>query len=417
MLAESRDPATPLRLVMSSPLATISADALAFEALLEMTRRNVHHLAVVDGDRLVSVVSSDDFLPLQTAHPVALAREIDRPTSPAELKTLLPRITRLVAVLARAGTPPYDIGRIVAELNDRVVRRVLALVEERLDRAGEPRPTIPYAWLALGSAGRREQTLLTDQDNALVFADVEDPAARAAAAGYFQTLGRETVGALVDLGFPRCPGGWMASDPRWCQPLSGWLASFDRWIRSADVHVLAASICFDLRAAAGDASLAAALWAGIHAPSTDRRLFLRYLAKDVVRHGPALGFFGRFRTEAEGAVDLKRYGAFPVVGAARVLALEAGSDVTNTLERFRVAGARGMLGPDSIAEVTEAYSFILKLRLVHQLGQVEAGRPPDNLVDPRRLSHADRVVLRDALRAVDQVRQEIRARYLTDEVP
>jgi CBS domain-containing protein len=417
VLAESRDPDTPLRLVMSSPLATIPPDALAFEALLEMTRRNVHHLAVVDGDRLLSVLSSGDFLPLQTTHPVALAREIESGASLADLRTLVPRITRLVAVLARAGTPPPDIGRVVAELNDRVVRRVLALVEARLEQAGQPPPAVPWAWLALGSEGRREQTLLTDQDNALVFADVEDPAARAAAGGYFQTLARETVGALVELGFPPCPGGWMASDPRWCQPLSGWLASFDRWIRAADVSVLAASICFDLRVVVGDSTLAAALWAAILAPSAERRIFLRHLAKDVVRRPPALGFLGRFRANTRGAVDLKQHGTFPVVGAARVLALEMGSDVTNTVERLRAVGLHGLLTPAIVAAVTEAYSFVLRLRLAHQLERIEAGHPADNQVDPRRLSHADRVGLRDALRAVEQIRAVIRDRYLTDEVP
>ncbi len=417
LVAESRDPSVPLREIMSAPLATVGPEALAFEALLEMTRLNVHHLAVVEGGRLVSVLSSNDFLFLQGTHPVALSREIERQASLSDLKKLVPGITRLAGVLARARAAPFDIGRIIAELNDRVVQRVLGLTEVDLGRAGQRRPPLVYAWLALGSEGRREQTLLTDQDNALVYADPEDPEAAAAASAYFQALARAASAALVQLGFPPCPGGWMASNPRWCQPLAVWLGYFDRWIRFADVSVLSASICFDLRAVAGDPTLAGALWGRILEPSGERRLFLTYLARDVLRQGPSLGILGRFRTDAHGLVDLKRYGAFPLVGAARVHALELGLPATNTVERVREVGARGVLGPERVAEVTQAYSFVLELRLHHQLQQLDEGRTPDNRIDPRQLSRTDRLLLKEAFRTVGWVEREVRDRYQADMIP
>jgi CBS domain-containing protein len=414
VLAEGREPGTPLREIMSSPLVTVERDALAFEALLEMTRRGVHHLGVVDGPRLVGVVSSTDVLRLQGTHPVILSSEIEHQGSMDGLKALVPKISELVAVLAREGASPYDIGRIVAELNDRIVQRVLALTHQALDQAGQPRPGVTYAWLALGSEGRREQTLATDQDNALVYGDAGDREASERSAAYFRALGRHAIATLVDLGFPPCPGGWMASNPEWCQPLRAWLGLFDRWIRFPDVNVLSASICFDLRAVAGDPALAAALWARINEPSADRRLFLSYLAKDCVQRRSALGLFGRLRRNGRGLVDIKRYGTFPLVGAARVHALEIGSNLTNTVDRFRALEDRTIFRSSRIEEITQAYLFVMRLRLEHQLEQRAEGVPPDNYIDPARLSRAERLLVKDAFRTIDTMRDEISDRYQTD---
>jgi CBS domain-containing protein len=414
VLAAGRDPAAPVREIMSAPLHRIGRDALALEALLEMTRWNIHHLAVVDGERLLGVVSSTDFVLLEGTGPVALSREIERQPSLEGLQALLPRVVRLVARLAGAGVEPGDIGRIVAELNDRIVQRVLGLSRDALAASGQPEPPVAWAWLALGSEGRREQTLVTDQDNALVYADAPDAATGAAAAAYFRALAENAVAALIGLGFPPCAGGWMASNPRWCQPLRAWLDLVDRWVLSPDLSVLAASVFFDLRAVAGDPTLATALWERIVEPSADRRLFLRYLARDAAERASALGLLGRVRTDGRGRVDVKRFGTFPLVGAARVLALDLGLGVTNTVERLHGLVARAVYREDQIEDLGQAYGFLLRVRLRHQLEQLAAGIAPDNLIEYRRLSRAERLLLRDAFRTTDWVRSDLRDRYQTD---
>ena len=248
--------------VMSTPLVTVAADALAWEALLEMTRREIHHLAVLDGGRLTGVLASDDVLAAQAVHPVGLARDIARAPSRPALARLAAAVTALVRQLIGSGGRAGDVARLVAELNDRIVARVLALAEATLGERGEGAPPVPYCWMVFGSEGRREQTLRTDQDNGLVYAD-PPPEHAPVAARYFARLSAEAIGGLLDVGFPPCPGGAMASNPRWCQPLATWTGYFREWMaRPSQENVLAASMYFDLRPVAGQAALGAGLAAG-----------------------------------------------------------------------------------------------------------------------------------------------------------
>jgi CBS domain-containing protein len=415
VVAAALDPSTtPAAAIMSSPLVAMPPTAFAFEALLEMTRRDVHHLPIVEDDRLVGVLSSNDFLRLQTTHPVLLAREIGAATSLQALTQLAGRTTPLVRRLLDEGGRPYDIGQVVAELNDRIVLRVLELTEQALGAAGH-RPPVPYCWLVFGSEARREQTLRTDQDNGLVYAD--PPAEQAAAAAtYYARFAGEVIQGLVAVGFPRCPGDVMASNPRWCQPLSVWSANFRRWIgRPLAQELLAASIFFDLRPIGGALELGVRLADLIRAEAPGGHVFLAHLARDVVSRHVPLTLFGHIATEGSGphrgTVNLKSAGSLQLVGAARLAALERGLAQTNTVDRFHAAG---LYTQEEAREITDAYQHLMRLRLAHQLVRIEAGEAPDNRVDPSRLSHADALLLRDALKTVARVQDGLRERFLTD---
>jgi CBS domain-containing protein len=422
VVAEGRDAATtPAADIMSTPLITVRASAFAFEAILEMTRRDVHHLVVTEEDRLLGVLSTDDVLALQRTHPLALARQIGRATSLDTLTEPAAQITALVRRLVQEGGAPYAIGQIVAELNDRIVLRVLGLVAGQLEEAGEAAPPLPYCWLALGSEARREQTLRTDQDNGLVYADPPAHLAERAAA-YHARLADGVIRALVALGFPPCDGGFMASNAQWCQPLSVWEAYFHRWIHeSTPDRLLAASIFFDLRPIAGAAALGARLREVIGTEVPRRPALLQLLARDVVDRRVPLTLFGsiavRRRGPQRGTVDVKGAGVMQIVGAGRVDALELGADETNTVDRLRLAAARGRYGEAEVQEVTDAYQHLTRIRLVHQLAQLTRGERPDNAVRPDALTHADAVLFRDALRTVTRLQASLRQRYATDFVP
>ena len=417
VVAAGRDPAATLAAdVMSAPLVAVAPGAYGFEALLEMTRRGIHHLVVVDAGRLLGVVSSNDFLRLQATHPVTMAREIGTAASVDDLARLAVRITALVRRLVNEGGTTYDVGRIVAELNDRMVQRVVELHTGALAPAGPP--PVPFCWLAFGSEARLEQTLRTDQDNGLVYADPAPPAA-AAAQAYFARLATEINAALVRIGFPECPGRIMASNPEWCQPVGVWTGRFRAWMQeSGPAEVLAACIFFDLRPAGGTAELASRLRAVIRTEAPGARHLLGLLARDVVDRPVALTVFGNVRVARSephrGTVDLKGGGGLQLVGAARVHALALGLEETNTVDRFRAAAAREVYGEAECREITDAHQFLQRLRLVHQLGRLERGEPADNRISPGRLSRAETVLLRDALRTVGQVQAGLRERYATD---
>lgn len=413
VVAEARDPrTTAATALMSSPVVSVPAQAFVIDALVQMIRRGIHHLAVTSEGRCVGVVSASDVLRLELPHPVGLARAIGAAPSLEALKPLASDVTRVVRRLLHASASAYDIGALVAELNDQLVQRVLDLTTVQLAAAGD-HPPVPYCWLTFGSEARREQTLRTDQDNGLVYADpsVDEAAATAA---YYARFAETAVRGLVAIGFPSCPGNIMASNPALCRPLNRWIENFGRWLdHPSPSEVLAASIHFDLRPVAGAAELAQALSTLIEREAPKRRVFLGLLARDVVSRPPPLTLFGRIATRRR-RVDIKAAAAMSLAGAARVHALELALSEVNTVERFRAAGARGLYTAAETTEITEAYQHVLRLRLMHQLGQLENGVAPDNLIEHRTLSRADGLLLRDAFRTVSMVQAGLRERFRTD---
>lgn len=418
VVSEGRDPGTtPVRDIMSRPLVTLPPTAFAFEAVLEMTRHRIRHVVLVEDGRAIGVVSSRDFLALQTTHPVTLAREITRAGSLDAVAALAARVTTLVRRLVDERGTAYDIGQIVAELNDRIVVRVLALTAGALEEAGEDAAPLRYCWLAFGSEARREQTLRTDQDNGLVYEDTPPPLA-ARAAAYFRCFAETAIRGLVHVGFPPCPGDAMASNPAWCQPVSVWEGYFRRWMREAGPeHVLAACIYFDLRPVGGTIEVAARLLEAVR-DAPRHRAFLGYLARDVVERRVPLTLFGNVAVPRSGphrgAVDLKGAGSLQLAGAGRVYGLSLALHETNTIDRIRAAATHGIFSPAEARDISDAYQHLTRLRLVHQLENLDRAEAPDNYIVPSRLSRADALLMREALKTISSVQDGVRERFATD---
>ncbi len=403
--------------VMSSPVIGISPGALAFDALLEMTRRGIHHLAVTAREGLLGVISSHDLVLLQGAQPVGLARDIEAAGSEEGLAAPASRIPSVVRWLVAGGAGAAETGRLVAELNDRLVRRALDLVLSATELAGGGRPPVPFTWLAAGSEGRREQTLKTDQDNGLIYRD--PPAEQEAdAAAYFERLTTRMGQALGRLGFPPCTGGFMASNPRWRQPERVWRRYFESWMETPEPEaLLRASLFCDLRPVAGDEQVGGALWEWVCERAPSRTVFLRHMAKSALERPVPLGFLGGFVVERSGAhrnqLDLKARGVFPITQAMRTYALSLGVRDTNTLDRLAGAGARGLFAASEVAEISDAYEVMARLRLRHQLECLAAGGAPDNFIDPHTLGKADRLLLKEAFKTIAWVQRHLEDRFQT----
>jgi CBS domain-containing protein len=406
--------------VMSSPVISISPGALAFDALLEMMRRGIRHLGVMAREGLLGVVSSHDLVLLQGAQPVGLAREIEAVGSEEALAAVASRVPAVVRWLAGGGAGAAETGRLVAELNDRLVRRALDLVLSATEAAGGGWPPVPFAWLAAGSEGRREQTLKTDQDNGLVY---RDPPAdqEAAAAAYFERLATRMGRMLNRLGFPPCAGGFMASNPRWCQPERVWRRYFESWMETPEPEALVhASLFCDLRPVAGDEPVGSALWEWVCEWAPSRILFLRHMAKSVLERPMPLGLLGGFVLERSGAhrhqLDLKARGIFPLTQAMQTYALSLGVRDTNALDRLAAVGARGLFTASEVAEVSDAYEVMARLRLRRQLACLDAGVAPDNFIDPHTLGKADRLLLKEAFRTIVWIQRHLEDRFQTAQV-
>ncbi len=400
VLAANLGPETPVMQVMTRPLKTIESDRLAFSALRLMVDENVHHLPVVEEGKIVGVISSTDLLFDQTQNPVYLRGVIDSLDEHATLDSYAVTIGDLANTLFQSGLDALQIAQIISSLNDALVKRLVQLAERKMG----PAPA-PFAWIVFGSEGRLEQTLLTDQDNALVFDESKE------GQGYFQALSKRVVDGLIEAGFPPCAGGFMATN--WCQPLAEWRELFAKWIRLPEpVALLDAAIFFDFRTVVGKLSLESL--EEIISGAREQRRFLAHMLNGAVAFRPPLGFFNRLRTD-DGKIDIKMAGIAPIVSLARVAALATGSRERSTLERLSVAGlADGVLDPESVRSLREIFPFFLRLRLRAQLAERKNHDRIDNRIDPALLSPFERRHLKDALVIIKRIQEGLRAAWRLD---
>lgn len=408
VVAESLDLATPARQIMSAPLRSIEGDRFAFEALLEMIQRRINYLPVVEEGQLLGLLCSRDLMLLQGHSPLLLARDTSRQSNPEGLRQSIERAAELVPRLVREGVAPAAIGQLVAGLADRVTSRLLALAEAKFG----PAP-LAWCWVAMGSEGRREQTFITDQDNALIHADPADAAEAEAATEYFAKFTAWVGEGLEQCGFPPCPADYMARNPRWRRPLAAWHAGFEEWIDSPSPgEVLHAIVFFDLRPVGGEARLAEEVIRGARARAARSPKFLRALAAAAVRHAPPLGFLRGFVVQEDGPqagkFDLKLRGTMPVLDLVRLLAIQHELSETNSFERIQALGRAGHLPAAEAEELADTLEFLLLLRLRNQVEERAAGRQPSNFLAPDALSSVERATLREAFRVIERRQEALR---------
>ncbi|MGH2745731.1 MAG: DUF294 nucleotidyltransferase-like domain-containing protein [Thermoleophilaceae bacterium] len=387
VLAAGLELDTPVRTVMSRPLEAFPADMPVFEALRRMLELGVHHLPVTRGERVMAILRDTDLLRHQLRSPLPLLNRIEALPRLADAPRDYSReLASIAETLFSGGLGVTQIGSVLAAVSDALARRLLTLAERELGP-----PPCPYSWIVLGSEGRREQVLLSDQDNALVYLEeVND------ARAYFQSLAELVVDGLIKAGYPRCPGDYMATS--WCKPLAEWEALFGQWVEVPEPQaLLEAQIFLDFRAVHGGLSLEPL--AVILASGGRRALFLHNLARAVLRFRPPLGPLGRIRT-ADGWVDLKSGGIVPIVMLARLYAFAGRAAGRSTLERLEAAADAGTLSRAGAEILGESFRFLTRLRLQEQLRGLRRGEEPSNRVRVEALSPLERRRLLEALRAV-----------------
>ncbi len=406
-----RDLDTPVGEVMTPNPKTLPAEASAYDATLLIAREGIRHIPVMDGNTLIGVVTERDLFALARASVRGIHRTIAGATETAALQHAAGEIRGLARDLLAQGLAAEQLTTIVSTLNDALTARIIDL-----ERARHALDGIEWCWLAFGSEGRYEQTISTDQDNGIVFADPaagSPDGARARLLPFAQAVNR----TLDACGFPLCKGNIMAGNPECCLSLAEWRARFSGWVNApTGGPLLNAVIFFDFRPLHGQQGIADALRAGLLELAQARPVFLRALAAYALESEPPLGLISDFRTEdAPGApdtIDLKKAGARLFVDAARVLALAAAVPHTNTAQRLRQAGARIRMQPEEIASATEAFFFIQGLRLRAQLlaaGGEGAASP--NRIDPARLNEVDRRVLKESFHQAQKLQRRLALDY------
>ena len=410
VIAEGLSTDLPVSQVMSQPVVTVDERDPCFEVVLKLLQGHIHHAAVRREGEVHGVVTNHDFLVLQGRSPLAFSEDIERQTTLEGLAPVSRKALTIIGALLREGTRATNIIRIISELNDRVVRKVLEFAERELGP-----PPVSYCWLALGSEGRKEQTFRTDQDNALVYTDVSD-LQKAKVADYFRRFAVYMRNGLVQCGFEACPANYMASNPDWCQPLSEWRRYFSTWISEPTPEaVLKSLIFFDFRPLHGDESLAWDLREHFGRLIPDYPVFLGFLANMLVRNRPPLGFFGSVAVERSGehkdGLNLKIKGVAPLVDIARLFALEKGIQQVSTMDRLEALRDGTSLIAELVDELEYAFEFVTLLRVHHQYRQMEAGQPIDNFINLDGLSSLERQSLKKAFRLILKVQDMVLDRY------
>lgn len=343
--------------------------------------------------------------PESLANPLRVIDEIPSIHRLERLDTYHGELVGLIRRLLADGADALEVTRIVGHLNDTLTSRLIGLAEAELGP-----PPCRHAWLSLGSQGRGEQSLSSDQDSALAYevAGTDQHDFR----DYFEPLADLVVAALARAGLALCTGRYMATT--WCHPIEEYRRLFRGWVECPEPDaLLRAEIFLDLRPIHGD--LPVDVLDGILASGAYRPRFLVMLARAAVTFRPPIGRFGRLRVE-DSAVDVKRAGIVAIVLLARLYGLAAGSCARTTALRLDAAATAGSIARARAGNLTEAYRFLTELRLRHQVEQARRGEPVDNVVLLAELTAQERQRLREVFRAVRDLQDVTASRFATDTV-
>lgn len=410
VVASARNVEEPVKNIMSYPIIKIDAKDYCFEAVVKMLKYNIHHLLVIKNGQISGIVTNHDIMMLQGLSPITIVRDLEIQQSVDGLMNAAKQVNSIVGNLISQGAKASNITRIITEINDRIVRKIIQFAERELGQ-----PPVPYCWVALGSEGRKEQTFKTDQDNALIYADPK-PEEQEEVQKYFLALTEYVKSNLLKCGFPPCPGDVMASNPKWCQPLKVWKKYFSQWIYTPKgENINLSNIFIDFRGIYGDLTLEESLRDFVLTTAKDQRVFLGYLANLAVRNRPPLGFFKTFVVEKSGEhkdkLNLKIKGIAPIVDIIRLFSLEKGIRETSTLERIEALKTKHTVVKDYAEEIVYAFEFLMLLRIRHQYEQILRGSMPDNFIDPESLSNLEKKLLKDTFQLISKLQDLLIERY------
>ncbi len=387
----------PVTRFMSAPVVTIQDDKALFDAYTTMINHaGIDHLVVVHTNRVKGVLTSKDILSHfePSSSILAIYRKIVKAAQVEELKTAFAQTKTAVARMAQRGIHFYDLSRMITSVNDTVVKKVIEIVlnEQALK---------DFVWVQMGSSGRREQILTTDQDNALVHLGGEP--------GAFAERVNEL---LADIGIAKCPANYMASNPLWQVSLDGWKEYFHSWFAEpVPDHLRYLTVFLDMRPLYGDVEIYDELLSHMYSVSTNQAV--RMLAHDATMIEPPIGIFGIKHLDK--GLDLKKFAIYPIVNGIRVMALENRIlEITNTRSRIETLQRMGALGVELAEGLIESYEFIQDMRLRHHARLLDSPEPVHNKLQAKDVHKMDLLVLKEAFKIVASFQKFLKSRYAVE---
>jgi len=383
----------PISNYMSSPVKTINAKTTIFDALSKMIDEGVDHLVLTKEAKVFGVITGKDIrIQLEPSSSIiTLFRKIIKAESTKELQIIFNSIKLSVAKIVLSGSNFFDLSKMLCTVNDTIITKVIETVDETL-------LTDDFVWIHMGSLGRKEQVLATDQDNALIYLKKQS-------IKFADNVNK----ALAEVGVPECPGDYMASNKKWNKDLLSWKNYFKNWFNNPTANnARYLSIFLDMRPVFGNENIYKKLIESLRENITNQSI--QALAHDAIHIEPPIGIFG-IRGLNKG-VDLKTYGIYPIVNGIRVLAVDNNLfEITNTKERLEVLNDTGVISNEMCHDLLESYGFLQDLRLKNQSKAVLNQSKENNLVSIKELRKMDLLILKETLKIVSSFQKLLMKKY------
>lgn len=405
-LFQGVDLMTPVREVMQRDFLTIEPDAYYFDAMLAMVKSSAQMLPVAEGRHLRGVLTMNDMMRSRGVSIINVLNGIEEQDSIENLSRFRSEVDNILKSLVVDGALASQVTGIITEFNDRITRRVLSLNREKMGR-----PPARFAWLGLGSEGRREQTLTTDQDNAMIMEDgvLDDKNAM----DYFVRFAEESVQGLARCGFKLCQGNIMASNAKWVGDSAAWTGRVRKWVELPTPRGTRDAMTFlDFRGIYGDMELARDLRSAANTIFLENSRVLTPMAEDTLSKAPPLGLFKRFMVERsgefKGRLNLKVQGTLIIIDCLRLLAVKEGLFSTNTLDRLNGLKEKEIFSEDQASDIKEAYQTLMGLRLMNNVNALKNNEQPSNHINPDALPQWKQQRLKDAFIIADELQKHVR---------
>lgn len=411
VLAAGVDSSAMIESIMSTPVNTVAPSVSISEVLMEMIGSGVHHLVVTtDGSsrsKVCGIISDHDVVLSQQNHPASLIKSIKRSDDPAVWKDIRDKAEKLLQKYLEQEISISLISKLLTKINDTIIEKAIQLALEQYPEAKD----IEFCWLNLGSEGREEQLLRTDQDNAIVFAD--SPHHNDASQKVLLKVANYVNEALITCGFVKCPADIMARNPKYCQPLSEWKAYFSSWVEVSDPKaVMNATIFFDYRLGYGSPALIKQLNEHLIEQVKTHEMFFNFLAQNALQNPPPLSFFNNFLVEKSGEhkdeFDIKKRGMMPLSDIARLLLLAHHiTGIQNTAARFRKLAEIEPKNKEMFEAAAASYQLFVRHRTMNGLNNQDSGR----FIALNHINKLDKQQLKNAFLSIQELQDMIRVRF------
>ena len=403
---------TTVSKIMASPVVCYPRGLSIAQAQLSMMKHHINHICITEdgtpNTKVVGVLSEHDIMVSEAHNPSVLMKAIQRSKSTNELKKIRHKVTLLLRGFIASNIPLAHISKIIFELNDATIKRI---IERCIKKLPTP-PPCDFAWVSLGSQGRKEQLLQTDQDNALIFEDVPTDKLEETRT-YFLELAKKVNKRMKIIGYEFCPAEMMAKNPKYCLSLSEWKQQFTKWIIDpGNDEILLCSIFFDFDITYGNIKLSNALADHIFDLTRDNRKFYAVMGATTLRNPSPLGFFRQFLVEQDGEnkdyFDIKKRGITPITDAARLLILNRQvKNISNTAERFEKLAQLEPNNKELFLSCAYTARVLLKLRTKNGLDNRNSGR----FIDLTSLSKEEKIKLKRCFKSIRQIQELIKFKF------